>query len=254
MIMEDRERNATGPNGQVPSISPVLRSLLVGLPFPPLHKLMSANRENQIDAFSQTLESRPRQRTRLTTAPTSHNHAIPSSHKDGAVNRLSRVFEQESERRHVAGNNIRTPAVSNHQKPAANAPPVRPALPTKPPSLRISSNFQRQPETLPSPSSESVTSPVSIATVDSSVTSFASDVPSSHRPSWTKDYETESVEQSPSGNDKPSSNIDQTPLAFHDIRARFQQAQQEETPPVSSQSTLISFRVFLSAIFNMQRP
>ncbi|KAI8145439.1 hypothetical protein BJV82DRAFT_603659 [Fennellomyces sp. T-0311] len=131
------------------------------------------------DAFSSTLESRPRYRG-PPPPPSSGNFP----HRDGSVNRLSRVFEHD-------------------QQPASHRS-YRPALPTKPPSLRISSSYANpaSDSQLPNPSSES---PASAAPVATSVTSFHS--------------------QEDNNND-----IDQTPLAFADIRARFQQQEKLQQP------------------------
>ncbi|KAI9488480.1 hypothetical protein BDB00DRAFT_847837 [Zychaea mexicana] len=136
------------------------------------------------DAFFSTLESRPRHRG---PPPPPNSGNFP--HRDGSVNRLSRVFEHE-------------------QQPVHRS--YRPALPTKPPSLRISSTHVRHnnDSQLPSPSSES---PASTATIATSVTSFQS-------------------QEDNNKNNTNNSDIDQTPLAFADIRARFQQKEQHPPP------------------------
>ncbi|KAI9253807.1 hypothetical protein BDA99DRAFT_519029 [Phascolomyces articulosus] len=151
------------------------------------------------DAFSSTLESRPRHR-----GPAPPQNATGNfPHRDGSVNRLSRVFEHDTH----SHSNLQPPPpqqVHVQPQPVIVNRPYRPALPTKPPSLRISSSSNHVHHAidsqLPSPSSESPAS-----TVATSVTSF------------------HSQEDNGKNND-----IDQTPLAFADIRARFQQKEQQQ--------------------------
>lgn len=180
---------------------------------PPIYLAMDSSHP---DAFSRTLESRPRSRH---SQPSIQSAASPSfPHRDGSVNRLSRVFEHNPPP-HSCTTNTTSRRWVDSTSSNTNGTPTRPTLPTKPPSLRLSSNYQHTHDSLlPSPSSESMPSPAtSTATVATSVTSYTSDA--QQRPSFSEEQ----------AKNASQNEIDQTSLAFSDIRAKFQQ-QAQSTP------------------------
>ncbi|KAG2223265.1 hypothetical protein INT45_006991 [Circinella minor] len=181
------------------------------------------------DAFSSTLESRPRHRV----PPPPQNPTSNFPHRDGSVNRLSRVFEHDQNQSHILQRQQQQE--QEHQQVVVNRP-YRPVLPTKPPSLRISSTSNHvlhgSDSQLPSPSSESPAS-----TVATSVTSF---------------YSQEENNNNNNSNSSKNTDIDQTPLAFADIRARFQQKEQQQPifPTVSTNAISTAKRSSSSFHYN----
>lgn len=201
------KRVGTKFSHEVRAESPFLLITLAAFIFFPAfqgrRKEMDVDRQ---DAFSRTLESRPRQRASLAHSQSRARTVAFSHGGENAVDRLSRVFEQD--RRSSADI---VPPVTTTAAPKRPPPP-----PTKPPSLRATTYTNRPHDPLPSPSSESLISPSSTGTVATSVTSYASDVQSHIRSS--KETEENFPEQK-----EHNSNVDETSLAFQDIRARFQQ-------------------------------
>ncbi|KAL0088297.1 hypothetical protein F4703DRAFT_1845404 [Phycomyces blakesleeanus] len=122
------------------------------------------------DAFSKTLDATPRQRSLANSSPTTNS-------KDGSVNRLSRAFQTNI---HPSTNTLQTL--------------VKPGLPPKPPSLRLTNDRPH--------SSNSSQGGIQVT----------SNYPPTPTPT------TDSTK-----NEKDEE--EQAPLAFKDIRARFQQKQ-----------------------------
>ncbi|KAI8369595.1 uncharacterized protein BYT42DRAFT_115762 [Radiomyces spectabilis] len=135
------------------------------------------------DAFAKTLEFKPRQRSSVSST----NSGRPTSSlraKEGSVNRLSRVFAQDT---------------SSSNPHDAHIQAKKPSIPTKPPSLRIPNQHALN-NTASVPSHQPLSTP-------------ALTTPTQH-----------AMEPPPSSSsNEHESSIDETSLRFQDIRARFQQ-------------------------------